>query len=406
MIIQSRVVRFAPVAVAAIVVGAFTLAGPLNPPAGPIAGTGKTTQEIFDKVAESEPRIAINATNTPGDANSLFKITQPGSYYLTGNITGEVGKHGIEIASSDVTINLMGFTLAGVAGSLDGVNVAVTFNQGLCVRNGTVRGWGDEGVDFGTGGGIGGIVVEVRAIENLGNGIALGSNAVVSGCTTFGNSQSGFLASLGCTISNSTAANNLGSGFSLSTSCTVSNCTSYNNGLNGFSGGTASTLTACTALSNTQNGFSTGDRCSLQYCTAEFNSMNGILAGSGCTVIDCIATNSTLNGIQVLNDCTVRGNLCDTNGFGPGDGAGILVTGGDNVIDANKCSGNDRGIDVNAGGNLIIKNQCSGNTTNWDIVISNAVAPIVNASTNAAVITGNSYAGNLGSTDPNANFTY
>ncbi|HVZ93498.1 MAG TPA: hypothetical protein VG797_03210 [Phycisphaerales bacterium] len=70
-------------------------AGPLTPPAGPVAPT-----------TGPEPRVAINAANTPGDADatpSMFKITQPGSYYLTGNITGTSGKAGIEVASSDVT---------------------------------------------------------------------------------------------------------------------------------------------------------------------------------------------------------------------------------------------------------------------------------------------------------------
>ncbi|HRJ49802.1 MAG TPA: hypothetical protein PKU91_04680, partial [Phycisphaerales bacterium] len=89
------------------VIGAMAVsAGPLDPPAGPVAGTYKTLTEV-------EPRIAINAVNTPGGANSLFRITQPGSYYLTGNITGVIGKHGIEIAASGVTIDLMGFDLQG-----------------------------------------------------------------------------------------------------------------------------------------------------------------------------------------------------------------------------------------------------------------------------------------------------
>ncbi|HYD01608.1 MAG TPA: hypothetical protein VEB22_10315, partial [Phycisphaerales bacterium] len=47
-------------------------AGPLNPPVGPVAPTAKP-------IAEVEPRTAINAANTPGDADSLFRITQPGS---------------------------------------------------------------------------------------------------------------------------------------------------------------------------------------------------------------------------------------------------------------------------------------------------------------------------------------
>src|SRR5262245_49761975 len=75
------------------------LAGDLIPPPGAVSPTMKTLTEV-------EPRIPINATNTPGDANSLYRITQPGSYHLTGNITGAVGKHGIEIASGGVTIDL------------------------------------------------------------------------------------------------------------------------------------------------------------------------------------------------------------------------------------------------------------------------------------------------------------
>jgi hypothetical protein len=65
-------------------------AGPIDPPAGPVQSTMKGLDQI-------EPRIAINAVNTPGDDDatpSTFKITQPGSYYLAGNLTGETGKAG------------------------------------------------------------------------------------------------------------------------------------------------------------------------------------------------------------------------------------------------------------------------------------------------------------------------
>ena len=65
-------------------------AGPLSPPAGAVAPTHKTLTEV-------EPRTPINSTTTPGDANSTFKITQPGSYYLVGNLVGSSGRHGIEI---------------------------------------------------------------------------------------------------------------------------------------------------------------------------------------------------------------------------------------------------------------------------------------------------------------------
>ncbi|MDP1660874.1 MAG: hypothetical protein Q8L55_03070, partial [Phycisphaerales bacterium] len=114
-------------------------AGPLSPPVGAVSSSMKT-------LAEVEPRIAINATNTPGDADatpSTFKITQPGSYYLTGNITGESGKDGIEIAAAGVTLDLNGFSVTGVPGSLTGISLRT---GGTEVRNGTVRSWGGDGV--------------------------------------------------------------------------------------------------------------------------------------------------------------------------------------------------------------------------------------------------------------------
>src|SRR5688572_11138787 len=53
--------------------------GPLTPPGAP-APTMKT-------LAQVEPRIIVNATNTPGEDPYTFVISQPGSYYLTGHIT-------------------------------------------------------------------------------------------------------------------------------------------------------------------------------------------------------------------------------------------------------------------------------------------------------------------------------
>lgn len=119
---------------------AVVTAGPLTPPAGPIAGTMKTISEV-------EPRTAINAVNTPGDANSLYKITQPGSYYLTGNITGVAGKHGVEIAASGVTLDLNGFRLSGNSSTLDGIAITQSQGRGIIIRNGTVELWGDCGIE-------------------------------------------------------------------------------------------------------------------------------------------------------------------------------------------------------------------------------------------------------------------
>lgn len=72
-------------AVFAALCAAPVLAGPIVPPAGPVSSSYKTLTQI-------EPRTIINAANTPGDADSTFRIAQSGSYYLTGNVTGAAAR--------------------------------------------------------------------------------------------------------------------------------------------------------------------------------------------------------------------------------------------------------------------------------------------------------------------------
>src|SRR5262245_16845588 len=126
------------VAVAGAGVVAWVSAGPLNPPLGGVAGTYKTLTEV-------EPRTAISPANTPGDADSVYRIAQPGSYYLTGNITGVTGKAGIEIAANNVTLDLGGFTLSGVSGALSGVT-APSIQTNITIRGGIIAGWPQSGV--------------------------------------------------------------------------------------------------------------------------------------------------------------------------------------------------------------------------------------------------------------------
>src|SRR4051794_23723898 len=61
-----------------------TKAGSLNPPPGPVAPTGKSTDQI-------EPRIdllsAPASANVTGDSSNHYIINKPGSYYLSASLT-------------------------------------------------------------------------------------------------------------------------------------------------------------------------------------------------------------------------------------------------------------------------------------------------------------------------------
>jgi hypothetical protein len=378
---NQRAIRIAkPVLVTTVLAAVMWLnAGDLNPPVGPVAPTHKTLTEV-------EPRTAVNATNTPGDADSLFKITQPGSYYLTGNITGVVDKHGVEIVASGVTLDLNGFDLLGVAGSLDGVSDTVGVTN-IAVVNGSVRSWGGVGVDLGSSGAINCRVEGVLASGNAGNGIRAGSGSTVTNCSAYLNTGNGIFAIFafdGCTVSNCSAYQNTSSGISINGRSTVSNCSAY---------------------LNTVSGIITADSGSRVWnCSASFNSANGIHVGDSCTVADCTTAFNTLDGIRCSSACVVRGNTCASNGIGAGFGAGIHAAGGDNRIEGNNCINADRGIDVDGLGNFITRNTCSGNATNWDIVAGN-VCLVVQGVSGAAIL-GNTGGVAPGSTDPNANFTY
>ncbi len=400
-----------------IVGSALLIAGPINPPPGAVTSTLKTLFEV-------EPRVAVNFTNTPADPNCIFRIDKAGSYYLTDDVGGLSGKAGIEIAASDVTLDLNGFSLVGVPGSLDGIVVDVGSPSDIEIRNGSIREWGRSGIDLLSAGVINSRIDSVRSTGNAGNGISVAASTIVSNCVVGGNAAQGLFTQQSCTvtgcisrantglgiivgsgstISDCVASFNGGDGFDVGAGCTLTACAATSNTGDGFDAQGSCTLTACSASSNTENGFSVSTGSSVTACTARLNTFNGISADSS-TIADCSAALNAGNGIFASSGCFVRGNTCSSNG-NPGDAAGILANGTDNRVEGNVCVGADRGIDVAGAGNIIIRNTCTLNTVNWRFVAGNAYGPII-ATPAGAAVNGNTAGAALGSTDPNANFSY
>ncbi len=385
--IPASVVSFGLVAAASLVAFRVT-AGPLDPPAGAVSSTYKTLSEV-------EPRIAINATNTPGDADSTFRITQAGSYYLTGNVTGATTKKGIEIVSAggaQITIDLNGFTMTGTGATstqpaiyIDGVDAKVI------VRNGAIRNW-RQAIQHFLGGSI--ALEDVHAFGSTAIQFDL-RNATVERCFADNGDSHGFFVDGGVLV-DCTARSNSGSGFTINSASTVlRGCSAIGNASGGIHLGQGvaescraesntghgfmnpGTMTNCTSLSNTLDGVSAGNGAVIRGCDIGGNGSDGVAVASASRLESNNIFSNTAHGVNcTASRATIVNNTITTNGRGTGVFAGIFVSGNDNCIDGNHITnmtlgGDDFGIQVTGSSNLIVRNQLSALTTYFSIGAGN-----------------------------------
>ena len=250
-----------------------TCGGDLEPPASP-APTMKTLDEI-------EPRTPVQSL--PGNSNSLYLINQSGAYYLTGNITGQAGKNGITITSDDVTLDLCGFTLLGVPGSLSGI-FTPSRQVNVVVRNGVIRGWGNTGCDMKEADNS--VMKDLLVSNNTFYGLSVGDHCLVINCAALANNAIGIYSEAFSVISGCTSNNNDQSGIGINgDSCVIENCTASNNGGAGIGSNGGSIVKNCTTSRNAAQGIS--------------------INSNGGRVIDCYSSNNASTGI-LINDGSVK----------------------------------------------------------------------------------------------------
>lgn len=340
------------------------VAGPLNPPPGPVAPT-----------PGPEPRIAINATNTPGDATSVFRISQPGSYYLTDNVTGEPGKNAITIATGGVSVDLMGYSIRGVPGSLSGITAPAPA-IGISIVNGFVTGFSETGINLRDGQVKAGCrVSDVTASMNGLAGIQVGNESVLTRCTAVSN-PFGIVVDRGCVVESCTASSNGTGILALSEGVVFIRCTVRRSTESGLTAGPESRVSDCSFGDNATFGAQLSDSAVVAGCSFSGNGTFGLRVGtgslvSGCvarsngtvgircdlrsSVIDCVAQGNSV-GIEVAQSCRVSGCTSTENTDGiVVSGVGISLT---TVVETCSCTDNTAsGVSATAGGNHLIRDN-------------------------------------------------
>jgi parallel beta-helix repeat protein len=272
--------------------------GSLTPPGAPAA-----TMKTLDQV---EPRTPISS--------APYTISQPGSYYLSTNLTST--GHGVAIAASGVTLDLMGFTLSGDRGSLDyGVfldGAPDSAIRNVVVRNGIVRNFGH---------GVHAEYTQDSRFERLITATNLSSGIYLNG-------------SSGRCDGNTIA------------DCTISDNASYGVYLNGSSGQCdGNTIANCTISGNASYGV---------YLKGDSGQCDGN------TIADCMIRKNAYCGIYIY---FADGNRVEGNHISGQTGGTTFGV---------SCFSTAR--------NLIVRNTCVGQTFNFDMSPNDTYGPIVTSS--------------------------
>jgi Right handed beta helix region len=260
----------------------FTLAqGDLNPPPGGPTATMKTLDQL-------EARTPIHKTSGSPVAGPHFIISQPGSYYLTGNITVSTGDAIVITAASDVSIDLNGFTIASaLVGDNDGTAIKIPggFTR-LIVKNGSIRSGSTVPLDGSSAtyaGFTNGIATPLTAP------LAFGSEALISGVHVHGCAANGIFAGKNSIVEHCTAKNNGGFGiavyFSSVTGCNVTNGGGY--GIFNEYG----SITNCNASLNRSSGI-LANYCAVVHCVAVGNSSGSQIVLLGGERIGCVPSSN------------------------------------------------------------------------------------------------------------------
>lgn len=354
--------RIARPVLSAMAVGLIVLvgAGPVTPPAGNVQPTMKTLQEV-------EPRTALSATNTPGDVSSVFIITQPGSYYLTGDVRPTGGRNGIMVNADNVTIDLRGYAVDGSSDST-GFRAGIT-NSGnrrnLRLFNGTIKNFRGYGM-------IGRF--DTSSFEDL---------ALID-------SQGGqleILQSSGCTVRNvRTRATSGETGIQVGSNSTVEFCTVEGGGV----GITiqSGVVRGCSVMNPGAVGISSLNGLVVDCAVEGANSTSsigngGIALGTGAKAERCVLRNCQSAGVNL----TGRAEVIDCQFTSCAKGVSASLSGRGRIEGNQFITCGTAAISLVGTNSLVIGNRFTGNTANIVVPAGNTVGEVLDFSAGGATLT-------------------
>jgi hypothetical protein len=328
-------------------------------------------------------------------------ITNGGSYVLTENISGTNGAHGVVVAADDVTLDLNGFTIAGLPGSLNGIHVAAPVVN-LTVQGGLIRGWGGNGISAAAASNSAVRGVQVRG--SGGHGMELGTGAQVFDCVVANSGQDGIRVGGVSQVGGCQARNSGGHGIVIGTHSSASDCTARENGGSGIVAAPQSLVLRNAVRDNRGHGVVLEAGCLVADAAAYTCVSNGIhgnalgVNAQRVTTFGNGGAGVSLQGFSMVQDSTARQNTnggfrIGSNGFilrcaadQSVGGGGFVVSGTGTRIDQVHATRNaGSGIVITGTNNLVVMNTAYGNTpTNYAISATNNYYEIVINPTNAA----------------------
>jgi parallel beta-helix repeat protein len=250
--------------VALLAVSATTVQaqGPLVPTNAP-----GLTMKTLDQV---EARIPISSIP--------ITLNNSGSYYLTAPLSMGSNLHGIQISADNVTIDLNGYSLVGTSNSHSGVYI-IGLHSNIVVKNGSLMGWGWEGVDLNSA--DNGRVERLQVSGVIRSGIRLGLNGKALDCQVIGG-RAGLVGFEACEFRQCQALNIRGHGFEPGSRALIEGCQAINCGTNGIYAGNETVIRNCQVISNQASGISVGTRCEVSDNYANNNGLSGTGAHIHC----------------------------------------------------------------------------------------------------------------------------